>query len=97
MSRLTPTKQATDFELQAALDIIANRTLTLEQAEELTRAITICDEESIWSPDIDDMADEFYSAAKAARRDDDRLQYELPGTPEVFSALDKLTIRGVKA
>ena len=90
MSRLTPTKEMTDFQLQAALDIIANHTMTLGQAEKLTRSITICEGESIWAPDIDTVADEFYSAKMAARRDDDRMyREELPYMGATIGADDQ--------
>ena len=90
MSRLTPTKEMTDFQLQAALDIVANHTMTLGQDEKLTRAITICENESIWSPDIDTVADEFYSAKMASRRDDDRMyREELPYMPSTIGADDQ--------
>jgi hypothetical protein len=69
MSRLTPTKEMTDFQLQAALDIVANFTMNLKQAEKLVRAITITEGDDIWSPDIDDMADMFYTADLNNRRD----------------------------
>jgi len=87
MSLLTPTKPMTDFQLQAALDIIANHTMTLAQAEKLTRAITIEDAESIWSPDIDTVADIFYTAKIAARQDD--VSEELPYMGATIGADDQ--------
>lgn len=69
MSRLTPTHPMSDFLYQQALAIIAARTATLDQAEALIRAITINDDESLWAPDVDKMADEFYLASQAAKRE----------------------------
>lgn len=81
MSRLYPTKVAPDAEFQAALAVIQKYQITLTQAEKLTRAITISDEQSIWTPEIDDIADQFWAANKTyeANLPDDEVPY-MPAT-----------------
>ena len=102
MSRLTPTKEMTDFQLQAALDIVANFTMNLKQAEKLVRAITISEDQSVWAPDVDTMADEFYTADLNNRRDESEPD-EKPyigatigreDQPSWMRAFNELSIRG---
>jgi hypothetical protein len=65
MSALTPTKQITPLALGAVLNLLTQYRLTLVQAEKVLRAINIVEEQEDWIPDIDDMADRFFVAAKA--------------------------------
>lgn len=90
MSRLTPSLPMTDFQLQSALDVIANYTMTLAQAEKLTRAITIAEDETTWSPDIDDIADQFYTANKAHQAGQEPEAVEMPYMGNTLSQLEKL-------
>ena len=90
MSRLTPSRPMTDFQLQYALDVIDNHTMTLDQAEKLTRAITIAEDETTWSPDIDDIADQFYTANKAHQAGQEPEKYEMPYMGDTLSQLEKL-------
>jgi hypothetical protein len=90
MSRLTPSRPMTDAQLQTALDIIANYTMTLAQAEKLTRAITIAEKQTTWSPDIDDIADQFYKANQAHVSGEEKERYELPYMAGTLSQLEAL-------
>ena len=90
MSRLTPSRPMTDFPLQSAFDIVAAYTMTLAQAEKLVRAITIAEDETIWSPNIDDIADQFYTANTAHQAGQEPETYEMPYMGDTLSQLEKL-------
>lgn len=101
MSRLTPSKSMTDFQLQAALDITANFTMTLKQAEKLIRAIVIEDAQSVFAPSVDDMADQFYLADQAHYAEIDTEEVPQIGAtiskedqPSWMRSFNELSIRG---
>jgi hypothetical protein len=90
MSSLTPDKPMTHEQFQSAFDIVVSYTMTLAQAEKLTRAITIAEDQTTWSPDIDDIADQFYTANKAHQSGQEPEAIEMPYMGDTLSQLEKL-------